>query len=125
MNQGLINHNVQTFVNVYGLEFDYKTTLEDCLKTWGVPYYRENYTFWWKTDKETFIKIEFKASSELQATKLSADYGPMLYVATTDIPDFDHYLDLWLADRQEAIELDLSPIYESTEETTETTEQTE
>lgn len=124
-NQGLINHNVQTFVNVYGLEFDYKTTLGDCLKTWGVPYYRENYTFWWKTDKETFIKIEFDASSELQATKLSNNYGPMLYVATTDIPDFVHYLDLWLADRQDPIELDLSPIYESTEETTETTEQTE
>lgn len=125
VNEGLINHNVQTFVNVYGLEFDYKTTLGDCLKTWGVPYYRENYTFWWKTDKETFIKIEFDASSELQATKLSNNYGPMLYVATTDIPDFGNYLDLWFADRQEAIELDLSPIYESTEETVETTEQTE
>ena len=49
----------------------------------------------------------------------------MLYVATTDIPDFGNYLDLRFADRQEAIELDLSPIYESTEETVETTEQTE
>ena len=50
---------------------------------------------------------------------------PMLYVATTDIPDFVHYLDLLFADRQDPIELDLSPIYETTEETAETTEQTE
>lgn len=67
------NHSIQSFVNIYGLDVGYTTSLKDCIHSWGVPYYYSMYgigngsydiAFSWKTDDGNIIQMCFTVVGE-------------------------------------------------------------